>query len=68
MMCGQLSSQKGLKGIKSVLALNKNNFYHLGIKIVKLDHSGYIPSNISVTTAKVHEMNAIREITLKRAM
>lgn len=33
-----------------------------GIKLhVKLDHSGYIPSFVSVTTAKVHEMNAIRK-------
>jgi hypothetical protein len=140
MMFGQLSSQKGLRGIEAGLSMNKNNFYHLGItpvkrstlayanenrphqiyqdlfytllskfhnkkkhhkfkfknplysidastidlclnlfpwahfrhnkggvKIhVKLDHSGYVPSFVSVTTAKVHEMNAIREMPMKK--
>ena len=38
-----------------------------GIKLhVKLDHSDYIPSFVSVTDAKVHEMNAIREMPLKK--
>lgn len=34
-----------------------------GIKLhVKLDHSGNVPSFITVTTAKVHEMNEIRNM------
>jgi hypothetical protein len=140
MLFGQLSSQKGLRGIESGLSMNKNNFYHLGIGAVKrstlsyannnrpheiyqdlfysllgrlhnnkkkhkfkfknplysidastidlclnifpwakfrqnkggiklhvkLDHSGYIPSFVSVTDAKVHEMNAIREMPRKK--
>ncbi len=34
-----------------------------GIKLnVKLDHSGYIPTFVSVTTAKVHELNSLREM------
>ncbi len=140
MLFGQLSSQTGLRGIETGLAMNKNSLYHLGltevkrstlayangnrshkiyqdlfysllnrlhgnqkkhnfrfknplysidastidlclslfpwarfrknkggIKLhVKLDHSGYIPSFVSVTDAKVHEMNAIREMPLKK--
>lgn len=140
MLFGQLSSQSGLRGIESGLTINKNSFYHLGIKDVKrstlayankkrsheiyqdlfysllkrlhgnnqkhkfrfknplfsidastidlclnlfpwaefrkekggiklhvkLNHSGYIPSFVSVTTAKVHEMNAIREMPMKK--
>lgn len=38
-----------------------------GIKLhVKLDHSGYTPSFITVTTTKVHEMNTIRDMTMKK--
>jgi len=140
MLYGQLSSQSGLRGIESGLAINKNSFYHLGINEVKrstlayanknrsheiyqdlfyslleklhsdkrkhkfrfknplysidastidlclnlfpwanfrkakggiklhvkLDHSGYIPSFVSITTAKVHEMNAIRDMPMKK--
>lgn len=140
MLFGQLSSQSGLRGIESGLTINKNSFYHLGIKEVKrstlayankkrsheiyqdlfyslleklhsnkknhkfrfknplysidastidlclnlfpwaefrkekggiklhvkLDHSGYIPSFVSVTTAKVHEMNTIRDMPMKK--
>ena len=34
-----------------------------GIKLnVKLDHSGYIPTFVSVTTAKVHELNSLRKM------
>lgn len=37
--------------------------YKGGIKLnVKLDHSGYIPTFVSVTTAKVHELNSLREM------
>ena len=37
-----------------------------GIKLhVKLDHSEYVPSLISITTAKVHEINAIRKMPVK---
>jgi hypothetical protein len=38
-----------------------------GIKLhVKLDHSGYVPSFVSVSTAKVHEMNEIRRMPVKK--
>lgn len=38
-----------------------------GIKLhVKLDHSGYIPSFVSLTEAKVHEMNAIRKMPFQK--
>ena len=38
-----------------------------GIKLhVKLDHSGYIPSFVTVTTAKVHEMNEIRDMPVNK--
>jgi len=38
-----------------------------GIKLhVKLDHSGYIPSFISVTDAKTHENNAIKEMPFEK--
>jgi hypothetical protein len=34
-----------------------------GIKLnVKLDHSGYIPTFISMTTAKVHELKSLKEM------
>lgn len=140
MLFGQLSSQSGLRGIESGLTINKNSFYHLGIKEVKrstlayanknrsheiyqdlfyslleklhsnkkkhkfrfknplysidastidlclnlfpwadfrkakggikmhvkLDHSGYIPSFVSVTTAKIHEMNTVRDMPMKK--
>ncbi len=32
-MFGQLSSQRGLRGIETGLALNKNNFYHVGVNL-----------------------------------
>jgi len=38
-----------------------------GIKLhVKLDHSGYIPIFVSVTTASVHEVNSIRKMDFKK--
>jgi IS4 transposase len=38
-----------------------------GIKLhVKLDHSSYIPSFVTVTTAKVHEVNEIRKIPVNK--
>jgi len=32
-MFGQLSSQRGLRGIETGLALNKSNFYHVGVNL-----------------------------------
>jgi len=32
-MFGQLSSQRGLRGIETGLALNKNNFYHVEVNL-----------------------------------
>lgn len=41
MLYGQLSSQSGLRGIESGLMINKNSFYHLGIKEVKRSTLAY---------------------------
>lgn len=35
MLFGQLSNQKGLRGIEAGLSMQKNKFYHLGISDVK---------------------------------
>ena len=45
MMFGQLSSQNGLRGIKAGLTMNKNNYYHLGIKPVKRSTLAYANEN-----------------------
>jgi hypothetical protein len=38
-----------------------------GIKLhVKLDHRGYIPSFVSVTTAKIHEVNEIKKMEFEK--
>lgn len=38
-----------------------------GIKLhVKLDHRGYIPSFVSVTTAKIHEVNEIKNMKFEK--
>jgi len=38
-----------------------------GIKLnVKLDHSGYIPSFVSVTTAQTHEVNSLKKMTFNK--
>lgn len=140
MLFGQLSSQTGLRGIETGLAMNKSSLYHLGIKEVKrstlayangnrthkiyqdlfysllgrlhgnrkkhkfnfknplysvdastidlclnlfpwanfrqnkggiklnvkLDHSGYIPTFVSVCNANIHEINSIREMPMNK--
>jgi len=140
MLFGQLSSQSGLRGIESGLAMNERSLYHLGISPVrrstlayannkrsheiyrdlfysllgrfhnnrkkhkfkfknplysidastidlclnlfpwadfrktkggiklhvKLDHSGYIPDFVTMTTARKHERKEIRNIPVKK--
>ena len=39
----------------------------VGIKFnVKLDHSGYIPAFVSVTTAQTHEVNSLKKIAFNK--
>jgi len=63
MQFAQLSGQDGLRGVEHAMASHKNLNYHLGTK--EVNHSGYIPEFVNVTSADHHEVNELQNIPLK---